>query len=41
MNKHLTFLVGQLSQWLADQPLISYRCIAAEIQTSQKPAGYA
>jgi len=41
MNKHLTFLVGQLSQWLADQPLMSYKHVAAETETSQKPAGYA
>lgn len=41
MNKHLTFLVGQLSQWLAAQPSTSYKHIAAEIGTSQEPAGCA
>lgn len=38
MNKQL---VGQQSQWLADQPSISYTRVAAELETSQKPAGRA
>lgn len=41
VSKHLTLVMGQLSQWLANQPLQSYKHKAAETESSQKLADHA